>query len=137
MLISSFLPFTSGQGSEQRHFNNQAEGQDSLRQTILFDCNNKSKERQVKETVPIWSQNWLPPCNKDIVLSAFQTLRGHNPGTSLVVQWLGLCAPNGGGQGSIPGQVVPRSHMPELRVSMPQLKILLAEIKIEDPPCCN
>ena len=28
MLISSFLPSTGGQGSEQRHFNSQAEGQD-------------------------------------------------------------------------------------------------------------
>ena len=25
-------------------------------------------------------------------------------GTSLVVQWIRLCAPNAGGQGSIPGQ---------------------------------
>ena len=30
----------------------QAEGQDSLRQTILYDYNNKSNEKQVKETVP-------------------------------------------------------------------------------------
>ena len=29
--------------------------------------------------------------------------------TSLVAQWLGLCAPNTGGQGSIPGQGT-RSH---------------------------
>ena len=29
MLISSFLLATGGQGSEQRHFNSQAEGQDS------------------------------------------------------------------------------------------------------------
>ena len=80
VFISSFLPFTSGQGSEQRHFNNQAEGQDSLRQTILYDYNNKRNPRQVKETIPTWSQNWLPPCNKDTVLSSFQTLRGYNPG---------------------------------------------------------
>ena len=32
------------------------------------------------------------------------------PGTSLVVQWLGLHAPNAGGLGSIPGQGT-RSHM--------------------------
>ena len=31
-------------------------------------------------------------------------------GTSLVVQWLGLHAPNAGGPGSIPGQGT-RSHM--------------------------
>ncbi|TEA31938.1 hypothetical protein DBR06_SOUSAS8310193, partial [Sousa chinensis] len=29
---------------------------------------------------------------------------------SLVVQWVGLCAPNAGGPGSIPGQGT-RSHM--------------------------
>ena len=45
-------------------FNSQAEGQNFLRQTILYDYNNKSNKRQVKETVPTWSQNWLPPCNR-------------------------------------------------------------------------
>ena len=33
-------------------------------------------------------------------------------GTSLLVQWLRLCAPNAGGLGLIPGQG-PRSHMPQ------------------------
>ena len=32
-------------------------------------------------------------------------------GMSLVAQWLRICTPNGGGQGSIPGQGT-RSHMP-------------------------
>ena len=36
-------------------------------------------------------------------------------GTSLVVQWLGLHAPNAGGLGLILGQGT-RSHMPQLRV---------------------
>ena len=40
-------------------FNSQAEGQDSLRQAIVYDYNNKSNEKQVKETVSAWSQNWL------------------------------------------------------------------------------
>ena len=35
-------------------------------------------------------------------------------GTSLVVQWLGLWAPNAGARGSIPGQGT-RSHIPQLR----------------------
>ena len=38
-------------------------------------------------------------------------------GTSLVVQWLTLQAPNAGGWGSIPGQRT-RSHMPQLSVCM-------------------
>ena len=42
VLISSFLPSTGGQGSEQRHFNSQAEGQDSLRQAVMCDYSNKS-----------------------------------------------------------------------------------------------
>ena len=34
-------------------------------------------------------------------------------GPSLVVQWLGLCAPNAGGLGSIPGRGT-RFYMPQL-----------------------
>ena len=41
--------------------------------------------------------------------------------TSLVAQWLRLCAPNAGGLGSIPGQGV-RFHVPQLRIRKPQLK---------------
>ena len=51
MLISSFLPSTGGQGSEQRHCNSQAEGQGPFTQAIMCDCNNKSPEKKVKETV--------------------------------------------------------------------------------------
>ena len=37
-------------------------------------------------------------------------LKKTSPGTSLVAQWLRLCASNAGGPGSIPGQGT-RSHM--------------------------
>ena len=57
-------------------------------------------------------------------------------GNSLVVQWLRLQAPNAGGLGLSPGQGT-RSHMPQLRVHMPVLKILPAAMKIGDPTCCN
>ena len=50
-------------------------------------------------------------------------------GTSLVVQWLRLRAPNAGDLGSIPGQGT-RSHVPQLRVHMLQLKIPHAAAKI-------
>ena len=50
-------------------------------------------------------------------------------GTSLVVQWLRLRAPNAGGLGSILGQGT-RSRMPQLRAHMPQLKIPHAAMKI-------
>ena len=44
----------------------------------------------------------------------------YDTGTSLVVQWLRLHAPNAGSLGSISGQGT-RSHMLQLRVRMPQL----------------
>ena len=42
-------------------------------------------------------------------------------GTSLVVQWLRLQAPNAGGLGLIPGQGT-RSHMPQLKMSCAAIK---------------
>ena len=53
-------------------------------------------------------------------------------GTSLVVHWLRLQAPNAGDLGLIPG-LGNRSHIPQFRVCMLQLKILHAA-KIEIPP---
>ena len=57
-----------------------------------------------------------------------------------------LHASNAGGQGAIPDQET-RSHMPQRRVYMLQLKILRAptkkdpffstSMKIEDPTCCT
>ena len=49
-------------------------------------------------------------------------------GTSLVVQWLRLHAPNAGGPGSIPGQGT-RSHMLQLSVPVQQLKMPHAATK--------
>ena len=46
-----------------------------------------------------------------------------------MVQWLRLRAPNAGGPGSLPGQGT-RSHMTQLRVRTPQLKIPRATTKI-------
>ena len=53
-------------------------------------------------------------------------------GTSLVVQWLKLCTPNAGGPGSIPGQGT-RPHIKQIRVCMPQLRLVQSnkEIKIK------
>ena len=53
-------------------------------------------------------------------------------GISLVVQWLGLCAPGTGGPGSIPEQGS-GSHMLPLGVYMPQLKIL--HVTNKNRPC--
>ena len=56
--------------------------------------------------------------NSNMMLGCKEAVRG----TSLMGQWLRLCAPNAGGLGSIPGQGT-IAHMLQLRVHMPQLKI--------------
>ena len=53
-----------------------------------------------------------------------------------MVQWLRLHAPNTGDPGLIPGQGT-RSHMPQLRVCMLQLKIPHAAIEIQDVAYCT
>ena len=52
-------------------------------------------------------------CDQDSITSSSLCLKTVIYGTSLVVQWLRLGAPNSGGLGSIPGQGT-RSHMPQL-----------------------
>ena len=49
-------------------------------------------------------------------------------GTSLVVQCLGLCAPNAGGLGLIPGQGT-RSHIPQLKTPRAVMKTPRATTK--------
>jgi len=51
-----------------------------------------------------------------------------------MVKWLRFYNPNSGSPGSIPGQGT-RSHMPQLRVRMPQVKISHAATKIKDLGC--
>ena len=46
-------------------------------------------------------------------------------GTSLAVQWLGLCAPNAGGTGSIPGRGTKIPHAAQC--SLKKKKALLLE----------
>ena len=65
-----------------------------------------------------------------------ELLLNHSAETSLAVQWLRLCTPSAAGPSSIPGQGT-RSHMLQLTVCMPQLKIIHAAKKIEDPECCS
>ena len=50
------------------------------------------------------------------------------PGTSLVVQWLRLCAPSARGLGLIPGQGT-RSHMHAATKS--------SHTATKEPTCCN
>ena len=59
VFISSFRTSIGGQGSEERYLTVRQRGRFSLRQAITNDYNNKSKEKQVKESVPTGSQNWL------------------------------------------------------------------------------
>ena len=55
---------------------------------------------------------------------------------SLVAQWLGRRTPNTGGPGSVPGQGT-RSHMSQLRVCTPQLRVHMQQLKTQDPTCLN
>ena len=57
-------------------------------------------------------------------------------GISLMVQWLSLLLPNAGGPGSTCSQGT-RSYMPQLRVRMPQVKILHVAKTIKGPLCSN
>ena len=49
MLISSFLPSTGEQGSEQRYFNSQAEGQDSLNKPFCMIIITKTTKSKLKK----------------------------------------------------------------------------------------
>ena len=90
------------------------------------------------EIVPLQKNLWvflsyqLPECFEGILtigtLDDFIFKNWIILGISLVVQWLRLCTPNAGGLGLTPGQET-HSHMPQLRVCMPHLKIMHA--------CCN
>ena len=57
-------------------------------------------------------------------------------GTSVVVQWLGLHALHAGGPGSIPGQGT-RSHILQLRVLFPILKVHMSQWRSKTSMCCN
>ena len=59
---------------------------------------------------------------RDSQSESFHCHKEFSLGTSLVVQWLRLCAPNAGGLGSIPGQGT-KFHMLQLRVHMPQPRL--------------
>ena len=65
--MCSFLPPCHPQGDKvlknARWFNSQEDRQGFLKQTNMYDYNNKINEKQVKETVPIWSQKLTLPCN--------------------------------------------------------------------------
>ena len=68
------------------------------------------------------------------ILELLTVLKKKGGGTSLLVQWLRLQAPNAGGLGLIPGHGT-RSHRLQLRICMPQLKIPHAATK--DSACHN
>ena len=63
-----------------------------------------------------------------ILWSAVSPIKNPFIMTSLVVQWLRLCAPNAGDAGSIPGQGT-RSHKPQLRASQAQPNKIFKEKK--------
>ena len=72
--------------------------------------------------------------NSEIVNECLLPQDSKYGGTSLVVQWLRVHAPNARSLGSTPGGGT-RTHKPQLRVCMLQLKILHISMKIEAPMC--
>ena len=90
VLISSFLPSTGGQHSEQRHFNSQAEGQDSLRLAVMYDYHNKSNRKQVKETVLTRVKIGFS-LQQDLVFEALDTVLLTFPGPALVSRTMDIC----------------------------------------------
>ena len=75
----------------------------------------------------------MPVCPKKTTLnSGFE----NSIGTSLVVQWLGLCTPNAGGPGWNIGQGA-GCHTQQLRVHMLQLRSPHSAVKMEDLSCHN
>ena len=81
--------------------------------------NNELSDREIKKTIPF-----------TIVSKRIKYLRINltKEETSLVVHGLRHCTLNVGGPGSIPGQGA-RSHISQLRVHMPQLKMPHAATK--------
>ena len=67
----------------------------------IYYCGQKSLRRNgVAIIINRRDQNAVLGCN----------LKNDRIGTSLIVQWLGLCAPSTGGLGSIPGQGINIPH---------------------------
>ena len=56
----------------------------------------------------------------NLILPSLEFISPQEPPGLRLTQW--LCLPKAGGLGSIPGQGI-RSHMPELSVLMPQLRL--------------
>ena len=63
MLISSLLPSTGGQGSEQRHFGLTAGPRDRILwgKPFCMIIITKAMKSKSKKQFPTWSPNWLPP----------------------------------------------------------------------------
>ena len=96
--------------------------------THLLAC--KNLRQQLDKPRSTWTsdlQNW--ESKWVFITSGLQVW-----GTSLVVQWLRVHAPNARSLASTPGGGT-RTHKPQLRVCMLQLKILHISMKIEAPMC--
>ena len=113
----------------------------SLRQTERkkTQCNSKGNNKQNEKTTYGMGENICKWCHQqgfnfqNIQIAHTAQYQKINPiGTSLVVQWLRLCAPNAGGLSSIPGQGT-RSHMLQVRVLMQQWRSHMLQLR----PCAT
>ena len=106
---------------------------------ILWDRILQVLQRQLWYGKSLWSQSdelgcfWVSKTSSPLLAMACTTSKCATSETSLVVRWLRLHSPNARGRGSISGQGT-KSHMPQLRVHMLQLKILHSTTKTRSSP---
>ena len=83
-------------------------------------------EGQLSNPACEWTKaiDFLPLCPPSLSSNHSQM----RPGTSLVIQWLSLHAPQAGAPCSIPGQET-RCHMPQLKIQCSQIKIYIYFLK--------
>ena len=97
---------------------------------MYFQFLERARDRQTCEDrhhLVSWDKEGQKIKNYNVVVLLYLNKHANRLGTSLVVQWLRLRAPNAGGLGSIPDQGT--------RSCMPHLKIRHAVTKIEDATC--
>ena len=89
------------------------------------------KAKETKAKINKWDYTKVKSCTAKEIINKMK----RQSGTSLVVQWVTLHAPNAGGPGSIPGRGT-RSHVHAATKSLHAATKDPACQK-EDPTCCN
>ena len=94
---------------------------------IFFNYTKSFHEQQTDQDPVILQIGSLGDSFLSLLLGFINLTKRSLPGTSLVIQWLRLCALNAGDPGSIPGQGI-RSHMSQLKIPCATTKIWHSQI---------